>query len=114
MLEGGPAPTVITTEVIIYLVKDRQLVKHTRAVTGEITIGTPLQALLGGVTDAERAAGLSSEVPVSQEPLVVRGGVVAVPVDVDGMSSIAYSQLSCTATAAGLVIAGAKVLPCPS
>lgn len=108
MVPGGPAPTVNSSEVTLYLLKDGRPVRHVRVVTGPTSTGMALQELLAGPTDAERAQGLTSDVPVTTDPVTVRNGTILLPIDTNSLPTQAYTQLSCTATAAGLLVLNLK------
>ena len=116
VIPGGPAPTITSTDVILYLVgPDGTLVRRTRVLTGETTAATPLQSLLAGPTDAERQEGLTSEVPVTTAAVIIRtGNTLILPIDITALSGTAHAQLGCTAATTGLSIAGIKAFTtCP-
>lgn len=109
VLTGGPAPTVRSNEVTLYFVSaDGALVRRTRVITGEFTIASPLQALLTGPNEQERADGLTTELPITTAPVEFRDTLVVVPIDTGSLTGSGYAQLSCTATSAGLRVAGTK------
>ncbi|WP_285753608.1 hypothetical protein [Lentzea sp. NBRC 105346] len=116
VIPGGPAPTITSTDVTIYLVgPDGGLVRRTRVLTGETTAATPLQTLLAGPTDAERKEGLTSEVPVTTGAVIIRtGNTLILPIDTGTLPGVAHAQLGCTAMTTGLSVAGIKAFAaCP-
>ncbi|MCW2622828.1 MAG: hypothetical protein JWL64_2430, partial [Frankiales bacterium] len=66
----------------VYLVRDRLLVARPRNAPTSPTVGTLLQLLLAGPTEAERTAGLTSTVPpdVTVSVVLTDGGIATVTV----------------------------------
>jgi hypothetical protein len=95
------APTL--TDVKIYLLRDERLVIVHRLVPGPGVLRGALTELLVGPTDAERADGLTSEVPLGTELLAVNLADGLATVDLSSAFESGGGSLSMTARVAQVV-----------
>jgi len=108
VLNGAEAPTVSSHEVTIYLLtaKHDQLVRRTRAYSGDVDTATAVNLLVAGPTDEEKNQGLATEVPASSSRAYAVSNVLVLPEDMAGLTKMAQLQLYCTAIASRAKLEG--------
>ncbi|SNT11716.1 hypothetical protein SAMN05421812_103238 [Asanoa hainanensis] len=99
VITGGPAPASTVEGVRFYLLSDDQPTVVLRGLK-PMKLDDLLSLLADGPTEAERAAGLTSEVPPGIAPVKVGtagdGVLVSLSTDVRGLSVLAVVQIVCT------------------
>ena len=96
---GGSA----ATEALVFLVRNdtvEPVLRVTRYQTGS---SAALQLLAQGPSEVEQANGYRSEVPREAEPVTVEASTVTLPIDVTTLSTVAVTQIVCTAAVPGPV-----------
>ncbi|GAB2850200.1 hypothetical protein [Lentzea nigeriaca] len=101
ILSGAEAPTVSSHELTVYLLsaKHDELVRRTRAYSGNVDTATAINLLVAGPTDEEKKLGLTTDVPGSSSRVYAVSNVIVLPEDMGPLSKMAQFQLYCTAIA---------------
>jgi hypothetical protein len=116
VITGGPAVSGPAEGVRLYLVSNGDLAMVLRATRQQPSPTETLTLLVRGPDDAERAQGLTTEIPREFAPVEVTsrasGVTVQLPGDVAALSATAVDQIVCTvqsAMATGGLPAGTTV-----
>jgi len=103
VITGGPAPATTISGVRLYLISDGQPTLVARGLKPLQQPADIVDLLAAGPTEAERAAGFTSEVPAGIAPAKVsfdgEGTSVGLAADVDTLSVLAVNQIVCTVQA---------------
>jgi hypothetical protein len=101
---SAPIPGSAATGALLYLVKDEATVTPVLRSTRHASTSTDaLVLLVQGPAPAESALGYRTEVPPGVEPITVTGSTVTMSFDVSTLSTVAATQIVCTAAVSGPV-----------
>jgi hypothetical protein len=108
VLTGAEAPTISSHELTVYLLtpKHDDLVRRTRAYSGDADTATAINLLVAGPTEEEKKLGLSTEVPSTSSRVYAVSNVIVLPDDLGPLSKMAQLQLYCTAIASRTKVEG--------
>ncbi|OLF16511.1 hypothetical protein [Actinophytocola xanthii] len=97
-IAGSPA-----TGALVFLVRNDAVEPVLRATRHQTDPSAALRLLAEGPSEVEQANGYRSEVPREAEPMTIEDTTVTLPIDVTTLSTVAMTQIACTAAAPGPV-----------
>jgi hypothetical protein len=95
---GSPA-----TGALVFLVRNNSVAPVLRPTRHQTDPSAALRLLAEGPSPAEQADGYRSEVPYEADPMSIQDSTVTLPVDVATLSTVAVTQIVCTAAVPGPV-----------